>query len=293
LHLLVITHLIGGLGNQMFQYACARRIASARQTTLKLDLTGFATYGLRTYALDVFQISAEIATDAEVRHFRRRALLEARAPRWLRRVLPHGPHTVVREHSFGFDASALDIHGNLLLEGYWQSEKYFADVTDLLRHEFSLRRPLDRANAALADLIGGVNAVSIHVRRGDYVTHLPTHQVHGVCSVEYYERAVQAIAEREPHPHLFVFSDDPMWTKDYLRFPFPTVYVEGNMGERHCEDLMLMSLCRHNIIANSSFSWWGAWLNRNPGKTVVAPAKWFNVDSLNTRDLLPATWLKR
>jgi hypothetical protein len=196
LHLLVITHLIGGLGNQMFQYACARRIASARQTTLKLDLTGFATYGLRTYALDVFQISAEIATDAEVRHFRRRALLEARAPRWLRRVLPHGPHTVVREHSFGFDASALDIHGNLLLEGYWQSEKYFADVTDLLRHEFSLRRPLDRANAALADLIGGVNAVSIHVRRGDYATHLPTHQVHGVCSVEYYERAVQAIAER-------------------------------------------------------------------------------------------------
>jgi hypothetical protein len=276
----------------MFQYACARRIASTRQVTLKLDLTGFASYDLRRYALDVFQISAEIASGAEVRRFRRRALLETRAPRWLRSMLPNGRHTVVRERSFEFDADALDIEGSLLLEGYWQSEKYFAEVADLIREEFMLRRPLDPRNVALAALIGEVNAVSVHVRRGDYVTNPRTHQVHGVCSMEYYERAVRTIAERERHSHLFVFSDDPKWTKEHLRFPFPTVYVEGNEGEKHCDDLRLMSLCRHNIIANSSFSWWGAWLNRNPGKTVVAPAKWFNVDGMNTRDLLPETWLR-
>jgi len=275
----------------MFQYACARRISGARQLMLKLDLTGFAAYGLRSYALGAFQISAEIATDAEVRRFRRRAALEARAPNWLRTVLPGGCHTVVRERSFGFDADALDIEGNLLLEGYWQSEKYFADISDLIREEFTLHRPLDPKNAALAELIGSVNSVSIHVRRGDYVTNPHTHQVHGVCPLDYYERAIRVVAERAPHPHLFVFSDDPEWTKGHLRFPFPTVYVEGNEGEKQCEDLRLMNLCRHNIIANSSFSWWGAWLNRNPGKTVVAPAKWFKSGGMDTRDLLPETWL--
>jgi hypothetical protein len=292
LHPLIITHLIGGLGNQMFQYACARRLASTRNTTLKLDLTGFETYDLREYALDGLQISAEIATAAEVRRFQRRERVEARVPRWLWRALPGGRHTIVKERSFAFDAETFNMDGNLLLEGYWQSEKYFADIADLLWREFSLRRPPDSANAALAELIGKVNAVSIHVRRGDYVTNPTTHQGHGVCSVDYYERALQTIVERDRDPHLFVFSDDPKWAKDCLRFPFPTVYVEGNMGEKHCQDLWLMSLCRQNIIANSSFSWWAAWLNRNPDKAVIAPARWFNVDSMDTRDLLPAAWVK-
>lgn len=289
---MIITHLIGGLGNQMFQYACARRLASTRQAALKLDLTGFAAYPLRSYALDVFRISAEISADAEVQRFRRRARLEARAPRWLRGLLPGSRHTVVRERSFAFDPAAFAVDGDLLLDGYWQSEKYFLDIADLLRQEFSLRRPLHPANAALAELIRNVDAVSIHVRRGDYVTDVAANRVHGICTVDYYQRAVHAIAARRPVPHLFVFSDDLQWTKDHLRFQFPTVYVDGNAGDKQAEDLVLMSLCRDNIIANSSFSWWGAWLNGNPGKTVIAPARWFAAESMDDRDLLPSTWLR-
>ena len=289
---MIIARLIGGLGNQMFQYACARRAAYVRGARLKLDLSGFKGFGLRRYALGDLNISAEIATEDEVRRFKRRAHVESLLPRWLRKLLRDWRYSELREQSFGFDADVLSVTGNILLEGYWQSEKYFADIADIIRREFTLKASPDSANEALANLIESMSAVSIHVRRGDYVADLDTHRVHGACGLDYYARAVQQIVQNEPHPHFFVFSDDPQWVKEHLRFPFPTVFVEHNGPHRHCEDLWLMSRCRHNIIANSSFSWWGAWLNPNPAKIVIAPSQWFKLETLDTKDLIPEGWVR-
>jgi hypothetical protein len=117
-------------------------------------------------------------------------------------------------------------------------------------------------------------------------------RVHGTCGLDYYQRAVEEIARAESEPQFFVFSDDPAWVKDNLRLRFPTVVVE-HMGARSpYEELRLMSLCRHSIIANSSFSWWGGWLNPNCGKKVIAPEQWFKSGSHDTRDLIPAAWTK-
>jgi hypothetical protein len=289
---MIFARLIGGLGNQMFQYACARRLAHALQAPLKLDLSAFENYGLRPYALDGLSISAEIAPVDEVFKFRRRARIRSRLPELLSRLIPGCRYEVFKERSFEFDSNVLKLRGNILLEGYWQSERYFNDIADIIRREFTLKGTPSETNASLAARIRSTDAVSIHVRRGDYVSNPETRQVHGTCGLDYYQRAVDKIAGIEPHPHFFVFSDDPAWVKENLRLPFPTVVVERTGTYSPCGDLWLMSLCRHNIIANSSFGWWGAWLNSNPNKKVIAPQKWFNLKAYDTRDLIPAHWIR-
>lgn len=177
-------------------------------------------------------------------------------------------------------------------DGYWQSERYFVDAADIIRAEFKPRLALEPENAATAAAIDGVTAVSVHVRRGDYVTDKVTNAYHGVCSLDYYRAAIARIAERVASPHLFVFSDDHAWVQENLRSNYPTTYVTANSPDRGYRDMQLMSRCRHHIIANSSFSWWGAWLNPRPDKVVVAPARWFIDKSNDTRDLLPGEWLR-
>jgi hypothetical protein len=148
-------------------------------------------------------------------------------------------------------------------------------------------------NEEMAHRIGGEeSAVSIHVRRGDYVSDAGTNRFHGTCSVDYYHDAVDRISGFAPASHFFVFSDGIDWAKENLRLRQPVTYVDFNDGEKNYEDLRLMSLCKHHIIANSSFSWWGAWLNPNPDKIVIAPKKWFNDPSINTDDLIPNSWLR-
>lgn len=289
---MIIARLIGGLGNQMFQYACARRVAHGLRARLKLDLSAFETYGLRKYALDGLSVSAEVAVAEEVNVFRRRARIRDRVPRWLLKAVPAWRYEVFQERSFAFDARVLGLRGNFLLEGHWQSERYFSDIADIVRREFRVKAAPDATRASLAAQIAGTSAVAVHVRRGDYVASPETGRVHGVCGLDYYRRAVEAIARVEPQPHFFVFSDDPAWVRQNLHLGFPTVLVERPAEGSDCEDLRLMSLCRHHIIANSSFSWWGAWLNPNPDKKVIAPQKWFSLETRDTRDLIPAGWMR-
>lgn len=289
---MILARLFGGLGNQMFQYACARRLAHALGAELKLDLTAFERYGPRRYALDGLSISAQAASAAEVQAFERRARLSVGLPRWLLEAIPRWRYEAFRERSFAFDPRVPELRGNILLEGYWQSERYFADIADTVRREFALKDALHAGHSALASRIRDANAVSVHVRRGDYVSSPEAHRVHGVCGPDYYERAAEIIAGSEPQAEFFLFSDDPAWTGQNLRLRFPAHLVEsaGEYGAR--EDLQLMSLCRHHIIANSSFSWWGAWLNPRPDKRVIAPQRWFSVETRDTRDLIPAGWTK-
>jgi Glycosyl transferase family 11 len=176
------------------------------------------------------------------------------------------------------------------LMGYWQSEQYFADIANIIREDFTFKLPMSQQNAELAKQINQVNAVSLHIRRGDYANNPETMATYGLCSLDYYKEAIRYIVERVNAPHFFIFSDDINWVKNNLKIDYPYQYVDHNHGTESYNDMRLMSLCKHHIIANSSFSWWGAWLNRNPEKLVVAPQKWF-ANELNVDDLFPRGWI--
>ncbi|MGC8880317.1 MAG: alpha-1,2-fucosyltransferase [Anaerolineae bacterium] len=295
---MVIVQLIGGLGNQMFQYAAGRALAWRRGTALKLDISAFASYTLRSYRLHVFRIHEDFATPQEVAAVQAGGCSRTDRLLWrIRRRLGHVPYYArpiyrEREHrAHVFDANLAQARRDVYLIGYWQSEKYFATIADLIREEFQLKREPSATSRELAQRICDCQAVSLHVRRGDYVTNPRTHQVHGVCSLEYYARCIAYIEQRVERPTFFVFSDDMDWARDHIRPAHPTVYVTHNGAARDYEDLWLMSQCKHHILANSSFSWWGAWLCENPDKIVIAPRRWFNEPGHDTRDLLPEGWV--
>lgn len=292
---MVIVRLIGGLGNQLFQYAAARRIAQRRNLPLKLDISGFESYKLHAYSLKHFCIREEFATPeeiAEVKGTSKKGLAKL-AFRLGRKLKPYYRWSVFREPHFGpFDPNIMKTPDQVYLDGYWQSEKYFVDIQDVIRREFTVKYEQDRQSRAMAEKIARIQSVSIHVRRGDYVSNPRTNQILGTCGLDYYEQCVKRIAEQILFPHFFVFSDDPRWVTENLRLDYPATLVTHNDAARNYEDLRLMSMCKHNVIANSSFSWWGAWLNANPTKIVIAPRKWFNAPSLDDRDLLPDGWVR-
>jgi hypothetical protein len=288
---MVITQLIGGLGNQMFQYAVGRHLARLRNCRLKLDLSRYddrtrRNYGLRQYELKPFNIEADIATPAELEAFKPRGRLLSR----LDKIKPLR-NRIVRERFLHFDPTILTITGNVYLQGYWQSEKYFKDIESDIRKELTIRHEPDPINSALGTAIQSASSVSLHVRRGDYVSDPVTSAKFGPLRMEYYVRAVKLIAALVREPHFFIFSDDPQWVTQNIGLDYPTTYVNEQPGN-HCGELRLMSLCKHHVIANSSFSWWGAWLNPRPDKTVIAPANWFQEKGRDTSDLVPEGWIR-
>ncbi|BBC24666.1 alpha-1,2-fucosyltransferase [Pseudanabaena sp. ABRG5-3] len=293
---MIIVRLIGGLGNQMFQYAAARRLAEKHSTILKLDITQFETYKLRKYDLHCFHIWEHLATRNEINQILGNSQnIINRTVRKVSRELGLKylqNNKLVRERSFAFDSNILDVPDNILLDGYWQSEKYFADITNILRREFVVKYQQDALSQRIADVIRSTESVSLHVRRTDYVQNAVTNKVHGTCDRDYYDRCVRYISERILNPHFFIFSDEPQWAIENLQISFPTTIVNCNNTSRDYEDIRLMSMCKHNIIANSSFSWWGAWLNSNYSKIVCAPKQWFADSSRDTRDIIPDLWIK-
>lgn len=266
---MIIIKLIGGLGNQMFQYALGRHLAYKHRTSLRLDITEFETYKLHKYSLQFFNILGEIAS-----------------PDNREKISP----ILIKEPHFHFSPEILDSPDNTYLEGYWQSEKYFKEMESMLRQDFTLKDEFAKLDNEALDAITAHESVSLHIRRTDYITREKTNRVHGVCSLEYYQATISRIAESVKNPYFFVFSDDIRWAKDNLKLDYPVMYVDHG-PEKNYEDLILMSRCKHNILANSTFSWWGAWLNANPSKTVIAPKKWFNDTSRNTKDLIPDGWI--
>ena len=291
----VITRIMGGLGNQLFCYAAARRLALVNDAELVIDdVTGFTRDReyKRKYMLDNFNISARKATPTErLEPFERyRRVLR----KYMSQVKPFERRKYLKQEGIEFDPRLLDfeVRGTVYLEGYWQSEKYFKDIAPIIRREFSFKDPLADKNREIAELISSVCSVSIHFRRGDYVTNAKARETHGILSLKYYNRCLEDITQKTPYPHLFIFSDDPKWCHDNCHYDFPHLILESNGEYAGHEDLRLMSFCKHHIIANSSFSWWGAWLSQNPDKLVYAPQKWFADNSRDTKDLIPERWIR-
>jgi len=290
---MIISQVLGGLGNQMFQYAAGRSLSLKNKTPLALDVAGFEGYGLHQgFELDrVFSAPITLASEAD----RRRVLGWRRSP-LVRRVLAQLPVSIAADPRFAQEPYFHfwpDLEGfgpDSYLAGYWQSEKYFADVAPQIRTDFSFRTPLGGKNAELAHVIGAAKAVSLHVRRGDYANDPKTKSTHGLCSLDYYRVAIDRVAAVVPKPVFFIFSDDIAWVRANLPMTFEHHFVEHNQGVASYNDMRLMSLCQHHVIANSSFSWWGAWLNPSTDKTVVAPQKWF-AGAKSVHDLFPAKWV--
>ena len=281
----IVVALNGGLGNQMFQYAAGRALALRTGASLVLDLRPLLQLGQRAYGLDAFRLGAAPA------------LITGGAPptrvgrwkRWLRRLT--GGEQTLREASFAYDGRIHGARAPTRLEGYFQSERYFEDAAEAIRADFSPRGDdRERMDGLAARLLPPGPKLSLHVRRGDY-TNPATMAVHGLMGPDYYDRAFRLVTERAGRVVVCVFTDDPAWVRANLELPSDSVFVSEHTGSA-VEDLMLMSRCSHHITANSSFSWWGAWLNPNPEKIVVTPERWFQpAAGMDTRDLRPPGWV--
>ena len=288
LHSMIIVRLSGGLGNQIFQYAAGRVLALRRNTDLALDLRFFQRDRLRNYALAPFSLKTASLDQVSLPPSRRNPLAFA-----LWRMTKGRRFTYCRERSFSFDPAVLKLGPDTYLHGYWQSENYFQDAATVIRADVVVRTPPSEVNAVRLRAIANSPSVSVHVRRGDYVSNSKTSRIYGACPVEYYQAAAQLLAKQAGMPLRFwVFSDDPEWAAANIGFPFDTRYVTHRAEDHPAEDLRMMSACRDHIIANSTFSWWGAWLNPSPDKIVVAPKRWFNDPGKNDQDLVPADWIR-
>jgi hypothetical protein len=197
----------------------------------------------------------------------------------------------VFEPHFEYWQAINEVPNDCYLMGYWQSEKYFSAISEQIREDFSFRLAINNQNTQLAFKISQHNAVSLHIRRGDYANNPTVTATHGLCPISYYHNAIEYIAHRVKQPYFFIFSDDIVWAKENLKMDLHSTYIDHNQGAESYNDMRLMSLCRHHIIANSSFSWWGAWLNPNIDKIAIAPKQWF-VKDVNTQDLIPKDWVR-
>ena len=278
----------------MFQYAAGRVLSLERGVPLCLDISGFSSYGLHQgFELQrIFNCAAGIANEADMR-----AILGWQSSSHIRRLLLRKEMVSFRrkelvvEPQFNYWPGIKHVPNDCYLVGYWQSEKYFSESASQIRADFTFRQSMEDQNEKLTQQIISVNAVSLHVRRGDYATNLQTTATHGLCTLDYYRHSIQYVAERVQQPNFFVFSDDIAWVRDNLNLPHQSQYVDCNQGKESYNDMRLMSMCNHHIIANSSFSWWGAWLNPKRDKIVVAPKNWF-ANQTDASDLLPQSWVK-
>jgi hypothetical protein len=281
----------------MFQYAFAKALAETRRQPLLVD-DSFYEQDIDHVDKRAIELSLFPAIQLKMAG-RRLASSFYQYNRWdnrLRKIFGLKRRNLVREQSFRYDRTYAEFPDPLLLDGLFQTEKYFGHLKRLIEDTFAFPAfGAEDPNAALLAEIRSCQSIAIHVRRGDYVKYAVTHSFHGTCSTAYYKDAIHHICSRIPGARLFFFSDEPEWVKENLTFEDANARIISiNKGTDSWKDMCLMSFCRHNIIANSSFSWWGAWLNKNEEKIVVAPEKWFRTGDpfFDTRDLIPDGWIK-
>jgi len=284
-----IVRVKGGLGNQLFQYAFALSISRMRRIPFKLDLHWFDLQEKRKFILDRYAIDYQIAIDAEVDLVSRRKtqsifqLMDV----LIRGRLPYYTHHVIAERINQFDDRVFRAPEDCYFDGYWQNEKYFFQYRQALLSSLVLKKSIFFDASKLLDRIQQENSVSLHIRCGDYIQDKRISSVYEHQTMDYYTTAIETIRKTTNSPLFCVFSDDISWVKENMNFSSPVIFIDPQEKDA-CEELYLMSQCKHNIIANSSFSWWGAWLNTNPSKTVIAPKKWLVNKEVNH---CPESWL--
>jgi len=292
---MIVIKILGGLGNQMFQYAAGRALSLRKKVPLVLDTSAFSTYSLHQgfELLKIFNCNAPEVDQAAITKllgwkahpFIYRMVCKKREP-----FLRLKPKLLAIEPHFEYWPGIKELPDSCYLSGYWQSERYFADYAQTIREDFQFKEIPNSKNKEIVNRISSVNAVSLHVRRGDYISNS---SIHPVCSLAFYAKAINYMVERVDNPMFFIFSDDISWAKENLDIKFPVEYIDFNHEKYSYNDMRLMSLCKHHIIANSSFSWWGAWLNESNNKIVVAPKSWFSAESgINDIDLVPKDWVR-
>lgn len=302
---MIITWLTGGLGNQMFQYAAGLALAHRRRTLQKLDVSWFREYpeyeDHNRYALGCFNITEQFATQDEVDQMRGCALTRSeRFSVGLARRLHFYQYARKFEakgswHSAKasrFYPEFFDLPDETYLQGMWQSEKFFLPVADLIRLHFSFRYPQPKAVAETIELIKAGPSVAVHFRRGDYLRNPTFAKEIGALGLDYYYQGVETIRQRHPDVRLFVFSDDIDAVESEFRPSCPCIFVRSAGKENAFEKIRMMSRCDHAIIANSTFSWWGAWLNPSPDKFVIAPDPWFAGEGRDGSQVVPEGWMR-
>ncbi|MBC8152226.1 MAG: alpha-1,2-fucosyltransferase [Bacteroidetes bacterium] len=289
---MIIARITSGLGNQLFQYALARSLALRNDTSLCFDLSyyrqAYETDTVRAFRLDRFDIEYTALNASPYRYVSKgtRLLPNRTLKPWFE---------FVKERQFHFDPGVFEAQAKFVtLDGFWQSARYFADYETIIRKELTFNRPTGPVFETYKEEIdGSEHPISLHIRRGDYVSHPEFSQSFGFVGLDYYRAAIAYVIQRLPTARFFIFSDEPDWVSQHLVLDYPHCFVTSTGSDADLDDLQLMSLCRHHIIANSSFSWWGAWLNADAGKLVITPHAWFrNKPDWNTIDLIPATWLR-
>jgi Glycosyl transferase family 11 len=276
---MVIVRLVAGLGNQMFQYALGRHLSILRRQDLLLDTSVLARPNSnRTYQLDCFNIHGQATNDL--------SYLRQLEALWM-----------VRELRFGFNADVLNCQvPNIQLQGLWQTDKYFREISELIRRDFTFKDVLAHEHLYLHEQAAALNSVCLHVRRKDYLN--PGNNMVAL-DPDFYRRACDYIATRVNEPHFFIFSDDLDWCHKTLNIPYSHSFSSPDPGG--VNHLRLMSHCKHFIIANSTYSWWAAWLGSWAEKLVIAPSSWFvherewNPDAgmqVSSDDLTPTEWIR-
>lgn len=281
---MIIMKLEGGLGNQMFQYSLGRNLSLIHNAQLKIDSSYLKkdNQSKRTLGINNFNTILAEATGIEVSSYN--SIFQKILDR-LRKTKKK-----IIEKSNIFDPNILLIKDGYFC-GHWNNENYFKKNEETIRNDFKLNKPFSEEAAVIANTINSSpNSTSMHIRRGDYVSIKKIADKHGVLPILYYEKAMTQILEKFPNSTFFIFSDDINWAINNLPKKYPIIFVSSFKIPDY-EELTLMSLCKNNITANSTFSWWGAWLNNNSDKIVITPQKWF-VDKKLPDNFLPANWQK-
>ncbi|WP_165730495.1 alpha-1,2-fucosyltransferase [Polaribacter sp. 20A6] len=293
---MIIINLKGGLGNQMFQFAVASIVAEKSKQLVKIDNTYYDNVAIgatpRNYELSIFDKFFKIASEGERKKFLKNSYLKK-----IKKKIGVKYARVYKEPSLNYQPKLLCLNGPIYLEGYFQSYKYLMGWEDYIRKLYSF--PIEdlgmKNKSFLKKITGSENSVGIHIRRGDYVSEKKFKDFHGICTKEYYLKAIEYFTNTYKNVTFVFFSDEIDWCeREFSDIGFSTIFVKDNSGVDSWNDLFLMSSCNHNIIANSSFSWWGAWLNNNSKKQVIAPRNWYANEEANksSNDIIPESWIR-
>jgi hypothetical protein len=287
---MIVTRLNGGLGNQLFQYSFGRYLATKHQTELLLDARDYQNKPQHGLLLQHFDIEARFTSNDTLDKLPN----TARSQSWRRMLWNISPSRLqwVREKPYGFKPEWKLIGSHAYLDGYWQSEQFFAEITPELRKQLKLKTSLSSTSQEIAAAMSGCRSVAIHIRRGDYITDASAAQIYHHLPLTYYQRCVEDWASDHSGVRVFVFSNDIPWCRKNLRLRFPITWIDHTKADTAYEDLYLMQQAECCITANSTLSWWGAWLGKRPGQIVYTPAQWFHPGTLNDQALACDGWVQ-